>query len=585
MRHIEKDETHIDYRRLTKIQKILIDRGYLYDPRYPSYYWKLIACIYLTIFKKELPRVNNTNKKSIKDLCKEFCESYTPFKDSIDFRDKVILTIYNNAKLGLIYETEIATNLIFLSQVNFDDFFYSLEHFDYITKEYISYPPINIDFLIENSLLIKELSNHSPNLNKDINRIINDSFKKSNQNVVFILRKISNGNYKISLKNLMLAINVCNIFFSDSFIKNSIIFWCKFNNVPQGIILIIYPKFTEYENIDLKWYVKNCCHNGLNDVLHYYPINKNNYISIGKECNTINMFRKIFHSLDNSYDREELFRKYALVKIKSGVDNLGDISDICTDFKILDKIKYEILSYYIENLNYEAIKNGNIQVGGFNYYCDIIYEAVGKSCSIEMYNFIYPDQILDKSIIKIIIIASLKKESRVFIDEFPEIIAFNSKHEILNNIIPLCGFGLFKQYRVIFNTIDICNILYLSIKNYNDNLFIYICNKENCHYMISKNMLMLACINKQYKIIEIIINHDINFLPYIDELPYDKKILKLLLIKLATRYNLNDFEFQYNHLFRILTESKYLEWLNKNITILVRKRTYSDGYISSDTEE
>lgn len=557
MRYIEKDETHIDNNNLTNVQKLLIAKGYLYSPLYPTYYWKLIATIYYILFRHEMKPVIFNNKKSLKDIYKSYCENYKPFRNL----DSVISIIYSD--LENIYESHVVSNFSFLSQIDFNDFYGSIENFKEENKEYVCFPQINYEFMEKESL-------------HDFYHIIDRRFKNNRINVILILRKITNGYYKFNIDDLKLVIDVCNCFFNNSHIINSIFF---FNDTNDEILSLLGYKEIK-RTID--YYVKNCHENGLFNIISL--VNKRNYLLISKECKCINMFRQIFFNYDDSYDKLESFRIFIYNKIIEGKDDFGKIDDICEDLTIMKKIKYELMSFYIEKMNYDAIKLGLTMIGEFDNLHISILEGVGKSSSLEMYDYFYKNISLNHEQLKVIIISNLKKGKYVFHEKFNEVISSCNNKEIINKIIPISGIKLYKEYRNIINQFDIINIVKLSIKNDNNNLFFYIWNHENCRNIISKIVMIVACKYKRYNIIEYIIDF-LDFKCYINELYYDLKILKIILSRLAINNDLNDPDFQNKYLSKILTSSKYRSFLSKHLTINMSKRSYSEEYISSDEDE
>lgn len=594
----------------TKTYKIMVQKGYLENKKYPTFYWKIIASIYFQLFEKDMELNINDKFKSIYDIYVDFCINYKPFDSKYnnqfpDLNDKIIIYLYNSAIKNHFYESELIFNTNFLSQINFNNFEYSLLHFRNETKDHIYYPMIDYDFLCKNSRIVNiQFLVQSKENNKILENIIKKILGFPNHNkILLILRKICNGFFEFNLSDFTLIFDVIDKFFANNeeFIM-TVLFYYKHNFLPNSIVYLLnkslYYRYVKIE-LSLEWIVSNCYDNSINNLLKIYHLSNENYFSVCSKCKNIDIYRKIHRiAKEDKYDNIiQGFEIFITSRLKNGEIDFGCIDDITTDYSFMMNIKYELLSFYIEQKDYDTVLNSNKYIGDIDFTTPIVANSVGRSLCPKMFNQLYQNVEHSEQLIYNIVIGSISTDNLFWVNKYPQIISMMKNDEIVRNIIPFGGINLYKMYRSILTSDDINIILHKCILNDNYKLFTHIYYTENIYLMNRSFLLIEACKNNKEDYILLLIDTNASNCIKILNL-YSSilsiKILNMLFCIISKEYDLNDTKTQTLILEKAIinillnTNLKTKLWLKSHIKICdilsmgIRTRSYS--YISSDSE-
>lgn len=623
------------YEKLTVIEKIMVDKKIIINDNYPSYYWKLIASIYYMILGKDMESISgnilifdpeNTYINSLYDLYVNFKSGYIPFRKNLldiklkklrynmflinSVKDKMILIANDYAKNRKFKkcEIELMSHPEFVSNLNFISFYESLSNFVLEDKLHISWNKIyNID--LKTDLLF----DFYKNTDKELER--KNVFKSYN-----IMKMILSDYYEIRITDLYFILDLVRFLFKDLSYKyvNNILFICKLKGVPISIIMI-YDRFLaeEYNNIDLtpEYMVSNLTPNFVNNYIYMFRINNENFVSVISNCNDFNMFKIIINKIVGlgiyvgiSEVKEFIF-KSILAKQNNIESIIGLIPEIQTDIIIY---RDNILSLYIEILNYDSIRNITEYFKDLNVYNDRIANSVGRSCSLDMLFFMYDASKIGDSLKKNIILESCKKGSKIFLDYYVQISYTIEFNDIVMSICESSNTDMILPYKTFIQCYVLNSCIVKTIEVDNLNMFMYIWNNNNRQGVNFHEIILLTCKYNRVYMLDIILNSkffDLKF--YISifnecTLYSNINIIGKILLYIGDIVDINLTYIQICKLGRgiinILNSHDYdkIEWLENNISIssvfkisnnsnhkkreIIRKYGI-DSYVSSDDED
>lgn len=615
------DETFLSkakliYGQLTTLEKTMVDKRIIINNDYPTYYWKLLAAIYLTITKKILPKItdkylhkigfssNNRIRslsldeneriiesisikgiRSIYDLYINFNVAYRPFKrNNIDekieslgyninslpsMRDKIIIKIkdlMNKHKLHPA-EFELMRYPIFINHINFMSFYETLSNFKLEDREHISWPELDYEILQHRSKIFAlEINNKIViNMKKVIHSILTKKYGINRFFAYNFLKKIISGNYDLNLSDIYFVFDLLKFFFEKfaMFYIVNILFVLKMRNIPVSIIAI-YDKMllSHYINIEisLEYVVANYTIDFVKFILDKFEINNNNVTSILGKCKNIEIFTLILNRCKELgiVDIAEGVKEFTIHSLSNINFDLGKIISLFDDFDgMMFPYKNEIFAIYIEKCDFNSVRNFINCFNNYNFNTELIRKAVGRSRSIEMFQLIYGCKYkYDSELLKDVIIHSCSKGSDIFLNHFHK---FSSKMDISDIVLSLSESNniiLMKKYRaqIPYYVFEQCIIK--TIRKNNITMFSYLWFESDHLLMNTKEMITIACeLNKRF-FLEILLKdrkYDLKF--YVDIFNLCSKKSNKYILNMILSYigNIVDINFPIIQLFTLKT--------------------------------
>lgn len=473
-----------------------------------------------------LTHVTLNGINSLHDLYVNFIVGYKPFRNNKtdvklnnlgyntsiihSVRDKMILHASNYSRMGKLHkvEIELMSHVQFVNCLNFMFFYESLTNFIPEQPLHISWNEINyVKMYNESDMFGSNLNLIFTKSKRDILFKILDtkyenvdlSIKNKNKFKAYnILKMISSDNYIIRIEDLYFIIDLCLYIFgahSSKYISN-ILFICKLNRTPISLIILCCPFFIEeYNKIELtvEYMVSNLTSQFVKNYVYKFEVNEDNIESIFSHCKDFDMFEVIFNECKNRdlnvdiLDMKGFIIKSIIIKEKNQ-ENL--ISLIPTLEKELLNYKDEIISSYIEILEFELVKGIIDHFKDFNLYNDQISKAVGKSCSLQMLQQIYDIDNLSDELKKNIVIESCKRGSSIFLNFFTKLNIHTD--EIILAISESTNTEMFSIYKfsMSLEIIEECIAKTIEMDNLVMFLFLWEINHDNINFY---RLILLTC--------------------------------------------------------------------------------------------
>lgn len=642
----------------TDVENVIIETRILFNDDYPTYYWKLIAGIHFIVFKFHMIKITSdyvcnifnidSNRirssseieidlttgileiNSIYAIYINFILSYKPFKSSnIDrklkklgydlnlfssIKDKVIVFVKDFANNGRLHPAEVAlcSSLDFLSSLNFLSFYESLSNFSLRKENYITQP------LIDYSLLASLTQNFIADNNESttfLNSLLSVRYGENKDIAKIILRRIVSGDFDISISDLYLTFDLCVFIFildAERYI-HTILFMMKLKNIPIGTIIIYNPLLAStYFNIELtlSYAVFNCCEIGISQIFDRLSISYDykDIDNVMSKCYSVEMFKIVCEK----YNYKNGMSAFIIENLKNGITKFPGLEKIKENLEeSISSVKYPILKIHIEHLNYEFIDISISHVDDYDFCRDEVAYSIGRSESLEMFNYFYSKLQISNSVITNVILGALSKGNDLFMKYFSNEALTIPIDDIIGEIIHSNNIDLLSKYRSQMSFIKIEEWLLITIDEDNIAVFLYLW-KNTDHSFFNFFNICLKCIVKNNIFILNLVLRDstlsVNFfVRMLEKINIDTNIhiFNILFSYIGEKVDMTLHKVQLFKLKKIinrilLSENKRLIlWLKENISILPlltfvnginnkRLKIYhcnsSDDYLSSDED-